>query len=451
MLLRRSKDRFDPLEYATPLTTDEMIDFGVKDYSAPTRIRSIDGVHFVKNSFEMADGWKYDTVSTVLSPEQLVTTVAGTMTGGWFTGEYGFNKRRMASLGKAGSEWTFVSVPTNRDRGWGDMKANAYNQARIGRSMARILGRHSLKGPDGMPLGRHPSLSLVDGLSRAGMHGEAVTGVSPEVGADVLFAYYTVACRINGVEEVDDIADIFRALTPQNLARTAMRGEIPQELMLAHILKTVANAGGAINEALGKEFAPFKEFVTTPLEKIRSGESLMDAIGDTIGKFHPSSIAIPYTIMSRYPASIDLRRLDRQILEAYTLTNGTYGDMAEKVSPYQFQVHSGFLPDGLSRFEEIVAAHDPKTHPHTITEAVENGSHATVVIEEKNKAWKNRMSTVIRVIGKIGTEQLESMTPIERWETLHTMAAAENEFFADDQQPYHPPHAPEHPPRIVAA
>lgn len=447
MLFKRSSERFNPLEHSTPLTEEDMVNFGVNNYSSPKTIGDIDNVYFVKNSFQMQDGWNYDAISTVLPPDKLVTPVSGTMTGGWFTGmgvikdRHGFNARRMATLGKLGEEWTFVSVPTNHDRGWGDMEANARNQARIGRAMARMLGRHSLS--DNTSLGRDPDLFTVDGLSRGAMHGESVAGVAPELGAAILFAYYTVACRINGVQEVEYIADVVRQLTPKKLAQIAMRGEIPDELTLAHIIKTARRAGSAIGETFGNELKPFAELLTEPLSRIRRGESLKDAIGDTMGKFHPNSIVIPYEIISRYPGSIDLRRIDRQVLEAYTLTDGTYGELAEKVSPDQFQVHTGFSNDGLSHFEEVVARHDPTTHRHTIIEAVEGGNHVTSIIEEKNQEWKKRWTTVIEVLGEIGVEKLKEMSRTEQWETLHAQAATKNKFFADKDHPHHPtPHTP---------
>lgn len=426
MKLGRSSERFDPLEHSVPLTEEQMVDFGIDDYTAPKVVSNIDGVYVVKNKFRMRDGWDYKVASTVLPPDKRVTPVSMNMTGGWFTDyDNGFNLRRAVTLAKLGMEGSSISVPLNSERGWGDLEANAYNQARIGRAMAVILGRH-------------PELFTVDGLSRGAMHGEAVTGISPEIGADVLFAYYTVACRINGVKEVQDITDIVRHLAPKNLAQIAMRGEIPDELTLAHIIKTGRRAGKAIGEAFGNELSPFKELVTSPLEKMKSGSSLNEAIGDTIAKFHPKSIVIPYEILSRYPNSLDLRHLHRQVLEAYTLTNGTYGKLAEKVSPDQFQVHSGFTKDGLSHFEEVVAAHKPKTHPHTIIEAIEGGNHITSIIEDKNRAWRSRWGTVISVLGEIGIEKLEELTPSERSEELHALAAAKDPFFADERHPYHP-------------
>lgn len=446
MRFRRDREQFNPLEHSAPLTEEQMIDFGVEDYTMPKAIKTIDGISIVKNRFKMRDGWDYKVASTVLPPERMVTPVSMNMTGGWFTDyDDGFNLRREVAIAKLGMEGSSISVPLNSDRGWGDLEANAYNQARISRAMAAILGRQSLKNPDGTPQGRHLDLFTVDGLSRGAMHGEAVTGISPEVGSDVLFAYYTVACRINGVEEVEDIKNILQHLTPKNLAQIAMRGEIPDELMLAHIVKKGVRAGKAIGEALGNEFTPIRELISTPINKMRQGASLNEAIGDSIGKFHPNSIVVPYQILRHYPNSLDLKHIHRQILEAYTLTNGTYGDLAQKVSPDQFQVHSGFTKDGLSHFEEIMAWHKPATHPHTIIEGIEGGTHITSVIEEKNREWKNRWATVIQVLGEVGIKELENMTPSERSSELHRRSAAKNPFFADENNPHHPapdsPHA----------
>lgn len=439
MLFKRSAERFDPLEYSRPLTEEQMQDVGVSDYTTPKVKKRVDGIYVVENSFKMADGWDYKAASTVLPPDRIVTPVAVNMTGGWFT-DYndGFNLRRLAAIAKIGMEGTSVSVPTNNNRWWGDLEANAYNQARIHKAMAMMLGRHSLKGDGGFPVGRLPEFSTVDGLSRGAMHGEAVAGVSPELGTDVLFAYYTVACRINGVEEVEDIAEIVRQFAPKNLARIAMRGEIPDELMLAHIIKTARKTGKAIGETFGNEIAPFKEMIATPLARLREGESLLDAFGDSIGKFHPDSIVVPYQILSRYPNTLDLKHLHRQIAEAYTLTNGTYGTVAEKNSPDQFQVHSGFMGDGLSRFEEIIAAHEHGTHPHTIVEALAGGNHVSSIIEREYANWKKRWATVITALGGIGISELKSMTPSERAEMLHAKSAEMNPFFADENHPHRP-------------
>ncbi len=398
----RSGENFNPLDHATPLTQDQMNQFGIADYTRPKPAGNVDGIPLMKQSFTMQDeGWKYDTVSTVLSKNQRVTDVSNTMTGGWFTGEYGFNRRRQGTLAKFGIDSTFVSVPTNLEKGWGSMESNAKAQVQIGMAHAAMFGLNQ-------------EVFVSDGLSRGAIHSEAVMGVAPELGALYAFGYNTVACRINAAPEVEDLAELLYDMNPINLGRAAIRGDLSQishALNVPRIIGVARDAKNGISEAFGGELQPLKNLVVGPLKMIKEGASIDEAVMAYISKLRPDSAAIPWKILSRYPASGDLKRFWRQILEAYDLTNGSYGKLAGKASTNQFRVHVGFLGDGLSKFEEIVAAYDLETHPNTIVEIIdkdkapdERGAHLTSIVEGQHQLWKGDWKAM--------AEALAALTPL---------------------------------------
>jgi hypothetical protein len=446
MLLKRSVE-FNPLDRMETLTEEKMQEYGIAAISEAKYAGEIDGVHFIKQTYTMTEGgWTYDTVSSVLTDDQRLTDVSGTMTGGWFTGEYGFNRRRLAALGKLGMEWTFVSVPTNLEKGWGDMEVNAKSQVRIGMAHAAMMGLNT-------------EIFVGDGLSRGAIHNEAVMGVAQELGALYVFGHNTVACRINAVEEVEALAELLDHANPINLGRAALRGDLSESLNIVnvpHIVGTFKRAKKAIGEAVGGELRPLKRFFRAADEMLRNGASIDEVVTEMISKFHPDSIAIPWKIISRYPGSGDIKRLWRQALEAYDLTNGSYGELASKASSSQFRVHVGSRGDGLSLFEDIEETYaDEETFNNTIIEVIDEdksdddkGAHLSSILEKQHQQWKGDWATIVEALVAIAPlieayscrdeRGNRGASVTQMFNSLRKEAASRNSFFKDKKHVVNP-------------
>lgn len=405
MKTRGSTELFIPNEHAPLPTHEQLIDLGVRDLTKPVEQESGGDFQVFTQSYTMEDGWTYDTVSTVLPVNKRLTNISGHMTSGWFTGEKGFNQRRYELLTELGTEWTFVSVPTNIDRLWGDMEANARNQARIGRAAAIIFNRH-------------PYLFLEDGFSRGAIVGESSMALSPEVGADVVFGFNTEPCQIHGVEAIKDIENFHEDPTLANMGRIATK--------VIHTAKKV----------FGGEAAPLRTMYDEAIQLIKDGELPDKVVGHLLRKFTPDSLGIPYEILKKYPSSGDIspRRLARQVLEGYSLMDGSYGKLLDKgLRPHQFQIITGFNGDELSRFEQIETYHSRDRFPYTIVNHMDDGRHLSGLVEHEIQAWIEQWEVVIDLIADMGS-RIDDLSGPDRSAELHAKAAAAHPAFMQPGQ-----------------